>query len=166
MVVFTAKFTKRRIVAFFLALGIITCSAVVIARNVNEQENPEAETETLNTEVKSVKTNEDRLNVLSSYGWEVEAEPIEFMEVRIPEEFDGVYKEYAELQMKQGLDMAPYAGKRAMKYTYKVKNHPNSSDGVVANIIICRNKLIAGDVSSPKLGGFMQGLVKSEEPVV
>ena len=39
-----------------------------------------------------VKSNEDRISFLSGFGWTVDSEPYEVMEVVIPSEFDEVYK--------------------------------------------------------------------------
>ena len=93
---------------------------------------------------------------LTQLGWEVE--PHEFMEVMIPREFDDIYSEYNELQKSQGMDLTKYRGKRAMHYTYKVKNHPSGEDSVVLNLLVYKNKLIGGDVCSTKADGFMHGL--------
>ncbi len=166
MIVFTAKVNKKRIISCLLVFGIIICSAVVFSRKgADKAETPEQtqEEQTISTEVKRLKTNEDRVSLLEGYGWQVDKEPIEFMEVKIPDKFDGVYSDYNEIQKRQGLDLTDYAGKRVMRYTYKVNNHPSKEEGVVANIIVYKNKLIAGDVCSPKLGGFMHALSETEK---
>ncbi len=164
MVVFTAKLTKRKIVTCFLVLGIVACSAIVAMRDVQSSVGISTEDQqVVQLEEKKLKTNDDRVALLEGYGWTVDKEPLEFMEVRIPEEFDGVYNDYNEIQKKQGLDLTSYCGKRAIKYTYNVTNHPSKEEGVVANLIIYRNKLIAGDVCSPKLGGFMHGLSETSQ---
>ena len=83
---------------------------------------------------------------------------VEFMEVQIPQEFDEVYAKYNEIQTAQGMDLTKYQGKRVMRYTYSIKNYPSGEEGVCANMLVYKNKLIAGDVCSPKLDGFMHGL--------
>lgn len=55
-----------------------------------------------------VKNNEDRVSFLSSFGWTVDSEPYEVVEVVIPSEFDEVYKNYNELQEEQGYDLRDY----------------------------------------------------------
>lgn len=159
MVVFTAKLTKSKVITWVIVLGIVVCSGIVLARNVGDRgTKPEDGQQTLQVEQKGMKTNADRIALLQSLGWQVDEDPLEFMEVRIPDEFDGVYSEYNNIQTKQGMDLSKYKGKRAMRYTYKINNYPNNENGVVANMIIYKNKLIAADVCSPKLGGFMHGL--------
>ena len=48
-----------------------------------------------------------------------------------------------------------------MRYTYKILNYPGEAD-VVADIIVFRNQVIAGDVQSVALYGFMHGLSMPE----
>ncbi len=164
MIVFTTKITRRKIVSGILALCIIVCSAFVVMRDGNNVDTVSVPEETKNIhEGKKLKTNEERVALLGEYGWTVENEPIEFMEVKIPEVFDGVYNDYNEIQKRQGMDLSDYSGKRVMRYTYKVTNHPSGEEGIVANMIVYKNKLIGGDVCSPKLGGFMHGLSESSE---
>ena len=49
-----------------------------------------------------IKTADDRINFLRQFGWEVESQPTEEVEVTIPAEFDKIYQSYNELQKKQG----------------------------------------------------------------
>jgi len=49
----------------------------------------------------------------------------------------------------------------AVRYTYKVLNYPNA-ENVVADIIVFRNEVIAADVQSTSLDGFMHGLKLAE----
>lgn len=50
-----------------------------------------------------IKTADDRINFLRQFGWEVESQPTEEVEVTIPAEFDKIYQSYNELQKKAGL---------------------------------------------------------------
>lgn len=164
MVVFTAKLTRRKIVMGILALCVIVCSVVAVVGTPREDGAISVSDEAFNlASDKKIKDNAGRVAILRSCGWEVDEEPTEFLEVRIPEQFDGVYREYNEIQNRQSFDLAKYCGKRVMRYTYRVKNHPSGEEGVVANLIFYKDKLIGGDISSPKLGGFMHGLLETSE---
>ena len=100
---------------------------------------------------------------LREQGWEVEAEPAGELEVVIPAEFDGVYESYNDIQKSQGFDLSRYKGETAVKYTFLVKNYPQETDGVAANLLVHDGKLIAADLSSLELGGFLKA-VKSPDP--
>ena len=53
-----------------------------------------------------------------------------------------------------------YKGIRAKKYTYHVKNYPDTQEDVIANLLIYNNKVIGGDISSTALDGFTHGFIK------
>ncbi len=155
MFIVTAKLRPRRIllgaVAVVLVIGsIITLSGLVDMRRAQEtsaRSNP-----------KGVKTNEDRIAFLESYGWEVTSEPIAVEELLIPDEFNETYDEYLTLQSAQGFDLTAYTGKRVKRYAYEIINYPSGETGVQAGLLIYKNTVIGGEVLSSKLDGFIHGL--------
>jgi hypothetical protein len=110
-----------------------------------------------------VKSADDRINFIRQFGWEVESQPIEEAEVTIPAEFDKIYQSYNELQKKQGFDLTKYMRKNVMRYTYKITNYPDYTDDVYVTILIHKNKVIGGDVSSADANGFIHGLDRNIE---
>ena len=107
-------------------------------------------------EYSGIKTNEDRVNFLSRFGWTVEKEPILEEDVTIPADFDSVFSEYNNLQKTQGLDLAKYKRKGVKHYRYKLTNH-KSEGTVYANLLIYRGRVIGGDISSAAMNGFVYG---------
>ena len=104
-----------------------------------------------------IKTNEDRVNFLKQFGWEVDAQPLKEQEVTIPKEFDKVFAAYNEIQRKQGLDLASFKKKNVMRYTYTVTNYPDYDGEVYVNLLIYRNTVIGGDICSADVNGFIHG---------
>ena len=102
-------------------------------------------------------TEEERLSFLSSWGWEVSPAGGWVEEVQIPGTFDPVYDAYNQLQLKQGFDLAHYAGERVRRYSYPLTNCPNSGEDIRANLLVYRGKIIGGDISSQIEGGFSTG---------
>ena len=49
------------------------------------------------------------------------------------------------------------------KYSYKVTNFPEEGE-VIANLLIYKDRVIAADLSSTELGGFIRGLDNQELP--
>ena len=94
---------------------------------------------------------------LAEYGWKTGDECIDKSVIIVPEPFDLVYENYNALQQGQGLDLTDYKGKEAIRYTYNVKN--STSDDVRCNVIVCENKVIAGDLCTTALDGAMTSLV-------
>ena len=100
---------------------------------------------------------DERQAFIASLGWEVDPEPVEVVELVVPKEFDDVYTAYNEMQRAQGYDLEKYQGKRAKRYTYVVHNYPGYEGGVRLNLVVQGNRIIAGDVCSLEVEGFMHG---------
>lgn len=105
-------------------------------------------------------SHEERMNFLEQFGWNVEADPVAVEEVFIPMQFGDVYQNYNELQIKQGFDLLPYAGKSVKKWVYAVTNYPGYAQSQVyirATILVYGDRIIGGDICSVELNGFMHG---------
>lgn len=108
-----------------------------------------------------IKTDADRVALLSSFGWQVAGEaPSATVEFSLPEEFDRVLLGYNELQKAQGLDLARYKGKTVTRYTYEITNYEGYEGKVYANLIMYKNKVVAADITSADPQGFVHGLRK------
>lgn len=107
-----------------------------------------------------IKTEEDRVNFLAQFGWKVNGAPVESVEITIPEEFDKIFTGYNEIQKRQGLDLSKYKKKSVMRYTYEITNYEGEKGKVYANIIVYRNRVIGGDISSARADGFIHGFEK------
>ncbi len=153
MFILSAKLTRSKL----LTLGLICCClAIVLIVSIPQGDETTAKTKNLKGE-----TNEQRIEYLESFGWDIVDEPIESTEVIIPSEFDETYESYNLLQQTQGFDLSKYKGKRVMRYTYSVKNYPtDSAENVCATLLVSNKKIIGGDISSTSLGGFMHSLLK------
>jgi hypothetical protein len=161
MFIFTAKLNRKRAIIAVISLAVILCAIILLA-GLRDRKKTEPSSNSYSTT--SIKTNEDRVKYLESFGWKVKAQPKEEQEVVIPREFTKVYANYASLQKKQGFELANYGGMEAKRYTYEILNYPSGEKGVVADIIVYRNTIIAGDVQSTALNGFMHGLNENIKP--
>lgn len=113
--------------------------------------------------VMKAETAEERISFFSQFGYKINAEPCEVKEVVIPTEFDDVYENYNEIQKSQNLDLEKYKGARVKMWSYEILNYPGyeNSDGVIrGNILVFDGVVIAADISSTELGGFMKGLLE------
>lgn len=103
-------------------------------------------------------TQQGRIDYLAGLGLKADASTEEFHTVQLPAELSDVLTEYNELQISQGFDLAPYCGVSVDQYTYELRDY--GEDGTVyATLYILNGAVIAGDVHSAELGGFMRGLV-------
>ena len=149
MIVFAAKVSVRKIVVGVLAVGLVLVGAAALLPKTAEAD----------TAVSAEGANEDRVALLTACGWSVESEPVGTQEVQIPDTFDEVYEQYNAIQQAQGLDLTPYQGKRATLYTYALTAYPTGEQGVTANLLVRRNRLIAADITSAQTDGFVHGLL-------
>ncbi len=154
MFIFTAKFSKWKCLA--VALMVIAIIALMVtlftsadadARESQEQTKPQ-----------QIESNEDRIAFLQSFGWEVEANPIETQEVKIPDAFPEVLEKYNELQKQQGYDLTTYSGKHVKRYVYEILNYPDANDQYYATLLIYKDTVIGADVTSASQNGVMHGL--------
>lgn len=154
MLIVTAKVPRKRL-AFGATLAALVCFCA-LTWNLGSQ--------VLETAVSAlpeptgIRTNQDRVEFLNAYGWEIREEPIATQELLIPAEMDESYTDYLSLQTKQGFDLSKYAGKRVKRYTYEVTNHPSGESGVQANLLLYKHTVVGGEVLSPELDGFLHGL--------
>ncbi|MDY4975402.1 MAG: DUF4830 domain-containing protein [Clostridia bacterium] len=95
------------------------------------------------------------LDFLHSYGIQADPVPIEESRVLLPGDLDPVYEHYEELIAKDGFSLLPYLGKEVTRLTFSVTNYPDRQD-VRANLLLYRNTIIAGDLSTVSFYGFME----------
>lgn len=111
----------------------------------------------------SVTSNDDRVQFLAAFGWEVAASPVESGQVRIPENTSEVFDRYNALQKTMGYDLTDFAGKTVMRYVYKVKNYPGATADVYATLLISNNQIIGGDITDTSANGKIQGFTKNSK---
>lgn len=152
MFILTAKLTKPRAIAAILLLGALLCALIFAAANLHRSgsEVPAPE---------NVVTNEDRVAYLAAWGWEVETNAVETLDLLLPEALEGAYADYNALQAENGMDLSPCCGRQVKRYTYTVLNYPEKGTDAQANLYLCENTVIAGDITVPGADGFVASLV-------
>lgn len=154
MLIWTTRFSRKKAVLTVIAMGIVM--AVLILLTGRTEPGSSAAQITLTD-------NSQRVEYLRSLGWEVDTEPVETLQFLLPEKLEEPYLSYNELQLSQGLDLSACLGKQVERYTYTVTNYPERPEGVQANLYICEDYPVAGDICCPGAGGFQTGLAFPEE---
>lgn len=158
MMMVSFRLQKHKILALALVLGLTVFGGrYALNRFRLQNATPTEKIVTLRGKNPTVKSADQRAAFIASFGWEVEEEPVEMMEVVIPAQFDEVYEKYNYLQKQQGYDLEKFQSKRCKRYSYDVLNYPGGIENVRVNLLIYKNKVVGGDVSSTELGGFMHG---------
>ena len=141
--------TRRRMALMSLALGLVIGSALLLAGCFGGDKE---------TEVITAATNEERVAYLEALGWQVEPQPIETLDLQLPEKLEGEWDAYAKLQKGQGLPFSEFAGQAVKRYTYTVTNYPEIPQGVQAILYLWGDQIIGGDVIFTGQGGFQTDL--------
>ena len=153
MLVMTAKVDKKKIA---IILGAIVAAIALVALVFSGSSS-------VTTGGSSVISNDDRVQFLASFGWEVVSSPAETSQVRIPAESSDVFDRYNALQKSMGYDLSAYQGKTVMRYVYKIKNYPGATEPVYATILISSNQIIGGDITDTSATGVIQGFEKLDQ---
>ena len=85
------------------------------------------------------------VSYLEKLGWQVEPEPVETLQIKLPADLKG-YEDYLALQTEQGLPFADCGGKVVCRYTYRVTNYPGGRSDAQVNLLQCDGAVVAGDV--------------------
>ena len=141
--------TRRQMALMSLALGLVIGSALLLAGCFGGDKE---------AEVITAATNEERVAYLEGLGWQVEPQPIETLDLQLPEKLEGEWDAYAKLQKGQGLPFSEFAGQAVKRYTYTVTNYPEIPQGVQANLYLWGDQIIGGDVIFTGQGGFQTDL--------
>lgn len=149
MFVMTAKVDKKKIAIVAACILAAAIGLILLLSGGKEQTAP--------TGVTSVASNDDRVNFLSGFGWEVTNSPVQTGQVRIPDSANEVFDRYNALQKSQGYDLSAYGGQTVMRYVYQVNNYPGATEPVYATILISKNQVIGGDITDTAAKGAIRG---------
>lgn len=161
MIVYATKLSVKKAIAGVLVIGAVVWGVSALVPKTADPDN--AQTTAGEGLDAKLKTNEQRVALLEGLGWKVEPEPRSEREVQVPKVFDETYQAYNAIQLGQGLDLSPYQGKRATLYTYELTEYPTGAEGVTANLLIRKNRLIAADISAAEADGFVHGITEMPE---
>lgn len=153
------KMNKKNVLTLAVILIFIITIAVLALNHTHFGLGSAAGVSVQDANSLSGKTNTNRIEFFKHYGWEISSEPSEITDVAIPREFDEVFEDYNKIQKSQGMDLCKYKGKVAKRYSYNINNYPKHPENIRGNILVYEGKIIACDICSLELEGFMHGIV-------
>ena len=146
MMVMTAKVDMKKIALILGAIAAVIAAIILFFGGGDAQATSATVTD-----------NDARVQFLKSFGWEVANSPVESSQVRIPEQTTEVFDRYNQLQKNQGYDLSHYAGKKVMRYVYRINNYPDAKEPVYATLLVYKDRIIGGDITDTTPGGRVQG---------
>ena len=144
-----------------LALGVLITLIAVLPSNPNAS----SAMGHASVSTKNIRTNEDRVAFLESHGWTVSPDALETVEVLIPKEFDSAYNKYNDIQKQQGMNLEKVKGKTITRHTYLVTDYPGYNGMVIANLLMQGNTVVAADICTADVNGFVHGLERDNLPL-
>lgn len=136
-------FTKKKAVLLVLGLGLLLLALVLIRWKSTQDD---------------LSTPEGREKFLASLGWQVDMDSESFQTVLIPGALDGVMAEYNRLQLQQGYDLSRHLGEKCQQYSYILTNYPDTGCTVFICLYVQGRSIIAGDIHTSSIDGFMHGI--------
>ena len=153
MLIVTTRLTRKKAALSVILLGVALAGAIILVGRISApEENP----------LPQLKDNQQCVDYLLSLGWEVAPEPLETLQILLPETLEEPYRTYNQLQLSQGFDLEACCGKQVSRFTYAVRNYPGRSEGVQANLYVCEEQPVAGDLCCPGTDGFQEPLIPTE----
>ena len=143
--------SRRRIFLGIFSLALVICLSVLLVGCLKKSPN-EASSGIF------AATDADRIAYLNSLGWEAESDPIETLDLKLPEDLLTSWSDYVALQDAQALPFGAFAGQTIRRYTYRITNYPSVPNGVQANLYLCNDEIIGGDIIATGKKGFQAGL--------
>ena len=108
-------------------------------------------------------TTEGREAYLNSLGWEINRDSEAFRTVVVPDKLDGIMAQYNRMQQAQGYDLSMHLGESCSQYSYELTNYTDSEGSVIVTLYIQDGELIAADIHTTAVNGFMHGLKKNDK---
>lgn len=148
MMVMTAKVDFKKILLILTAVAALILALILLMGEG---------TASTQTAAPAMSSNDGRVKFLSDLGWDVTTAPTQSGQVKIPEEKSEVFDRYNTLQKSQGYDLSKFAGKTVMRYVYQINNYPGATEPVYATVLVHKNEIIGGDVTSTAAKGRIHG---------
>lgn len=142
-----STFTKRKALMLVLAVALVLTAAILLRGCAAAQD---------------LSTVQGRQAYLQSLGWEIDPASEDSRTVQLPKELTGRLRDYNEVQLQQGFDLRAYLGEQCEQFSYRITNYPDPVQTVLATLYVQNGVLIAGDIHSTALNGFLQPL--TEQP--
>ena len=155
MMVMTAKVNLKKVLLALAAVAALILALIALLGGGKSTQ----------TSAPAASGNDARVNFLKGFGWEITTSPVESSQVKIPDESSPVFERYNNLQKSQGYDLSKFAGKKVMRYVYKVNNYPGATEPVYATLLIYKNEIIGGDVTDSAPNGQIRGFKMPEKAV-
>lgn len=152
MLIVSAKLNPKRAALYMLLLGAALVALILAVGSAKRAGLP-------GRQDCSAATDQDCAAYLEALGWEVSPTPVETLTFTLPDPLNASYQDYNDLQLRQGFDLTPYAGRQVRRCSFSVLNYPDYPQQVQADLYLCGGQIIAGDILYYGVNGFVDTLI-------
>ena len=110
-----------------------------------------------------LETTEGREAYLNSLGWEINPDSEAFRTVVVPDKLEGIMAQYNRMQQAHGYDLSLHLGESCSQYSYELTNYTDAEGTVLVTLYIQNGEIIAADMHTTAVNGFMHGLKPKEK---
>ena len=110
-----------------------------------------------------VKSTDDMVTFLLSYGVEADLVSAKVEKVRVPKEWDENFEAFNEVIRQSGLDLAKSRGKTVEKWEFVAPNRSTGQDTAYAILLVRKNKVVGGYILN-RPSGEVQPLAQQDTP--
>lgn len=110
-----------------------------------------------------LETTEGREAYLNSLGWEINPDSESFRTVVVPDKLEGIMAQYNRMQQAHGYDLSLHLGESCSQYSYELTNYTDAEGTVLVTLYIQNGEIIAADMHTTAVNGFMHGLKPKEK---
>lgn len=110
-----------------------------------------------------LETKEGREAYLNSLGWEINPDSEAFRTVVVPDKLEGIMAQYNRMQQAHGYDLSLHLGESCSQYSYELTNYTDAEGTVLVTLYIQNGEIIAADMHTTAVNGFMHGLKPKEK---
>ena len=152
MFIVSAKLNPKKAITCVILFSLALIALILIVSRAKGQARPA-------DSAAAAPTDSQRTAYLSALGWAVDPSPTETLTFTLPSPLNASYEEYNQLQLEQGFDLSPYAGMQVKRYSYNVTNYPGHPQQVQADLYLCGDTIIGGNILYWGENAFVDTLV-------
>ena len=107
-------------------------------------------------------TDAERAAFLREYGWEINENALETLDLVLPLSLEEAWADYVSMQNDQQLPFAHFGGQAVRRYTYSLTNYPDTPQGAQVNLYQCGQEIIGADIIVLGENGRQCGLLNKK----
>lgn len=164
MIIMTAKVPRLKGGTPAATASVICCLALLFGLSKEPFQEAMSQSISQPSPQVTVKNEKEARSYLESLGWVLGETSLGVETLWVPQVLDESYQDYLSLQASQGFpSLENLTGQKVTQYRYTILNHPSGEAQVEVHLLSYEGEIVAGEVLSSQVGGFLHGLAMPQE---